>query len=73
MPDPVDRRAKRIVLTAQGVDHRRRVRLAESDLEAAWRAELGSKEWAALQVLLERLASIAGTFPESRTALRSRS
>jgi DNA-binding MarR family transcriptional regulator len=62
-PDPDDRRAKRIVLTARGTACVRAAQSAIADLEAELRGTLGGKQ---LETLHEALAAIIRRFPEDQ-------
>ena len=53
--DPDDRRSKRIELTERGLGVRRAIREAVREIEAEWKRELGSAEFARLRRLLVEL------------------
>jgi len=54
-PDPDDLRSKRIALTARGTAAIEVIRAAVTEVEAAWAAQLGEKDFAHLRRILLRL------------------
>jgi DNA-binding MarR family transcriptional regulator len=54
-PDPSDRRAKVLTLTAAGRDAARITGTALTELETRWRERAGSDEWAHTRVALARM------------------
>ena len=56
IPDPADRRAKLVRLTAQGQEVQGAARATFAEIEAEWAARIGKKKVAALRAALEELS-----------------
>ena len=54
-PDPDDKRSKRIALTPRGTRAGIVIRQAVSEMEDAWKQQLGPKRFAELRILLQEL------------------
>jgi DNA-binding MarR family transcriptional regulator len=56
IPDPADRRAKLVRLTAQGQEVQSAARATFAEIEAEWGERIGKKKLAALRAALEELS-----------------
>jgi DNA-binding MarR family transcriptional regulator len=61
VPDPLDRRARLLVLTPAGADVRRAVDEELAGLESGWADEVGADDYATFRAVLERI--VAGLEP----------
>jgi DNA-binding MarR family transcriptional regulator len=58
-PDPEDQRSKRISLTERGTKAGLVIREAVSEMEEAWKRQLGARRFAQLRALLQELNELA--------------
>lgn len=59
VPDPDDRRSKRIAVTPRGAEAGKTIRAAVAEMEAAWKRQLGPKRFNQLRDLLRDLGELA--------------